>query len=303
MVGNGGRPSGRLPHQPEVLTNEETETVAKISKELWKQIRAEWEHGATKTSLAEKYGCSAQAISNHQKNEGWHIEKDKIGEVAGVVPEPDDVVIAEPDIDAAAAQARIRELEAELAEAEAKVKEYSPTARVNIPDTPEGWIEFLGEDKITELTDDVLAAENRDRFKKGRPMLDIKDNPDLRAKEIEKIVAKREAAKTKHVVDDLRARTVKLVKPNGTIIQVIVEEQVSNEKGQPGAAIWKAKEKGFKLADPYICQAYNCWLPALVGEDGTFAYSGYCSSEHMAFDPYLGKRQIAGVTTSSTGGF
>ena len=94
---------------------------------------------------------------------------------------------------------------------------------------------------------------------------------------------------------------MKVLKANGNMVQIVVENQVNNEEGQPGAAIWKARDKGDKLISPYLCQAYNCWEPASVDERGKLKHAGYCSEAHMALDPYLGKRSVPGVTTSSMG--
>lgn len=277
------------------------------SEELWKQIRAEWERGASKKELADKYGVTTQAIYNHEKKDEWLQIVDAIDAIAGIEPVADDPVIADPEPVSAKDQARIAELETELADALAKVKEYRPTADAKIPSTPEGWVEYLGEEKISDLVEAELATENVERFRKGLPQLDINDNPELKAKQIRELLAKLEAAKTKHISLQHIARTIKVVKPStdGSIrlAQIIVEEQVSNEKGQQGAAMWKARDKGYKLADPYLCQLLNCWLEAAVDTDGKMPFQGYCSAEHMALDPYIGKKQVEGVTTSAIGGF
>ena len=267
------------------------------SGELWEQIRAEWEHGAAKAALARKYELTVSAIDYHQKKDGWVRDVDVVDEIAGV-DHSGDVVVAETP---AAEAAKIAELEAKLAEAEAKAAAFDPTAPVEVPSTPEGWVEYLGEDKINELVEASLASENVTRYRKGLPPLDIHTNPELKKQKIKELLAKREAAKSKHMAPQYFVRTVKVVKKNGTLVQIPVEVQINNEAGQPGAALWKSRDKGDKLASPYLCQAYNCWLPAAVDANGKLAYAGYCSAEHMALDPYVGKKPIAGVTTSSMG--
>ncbi len=57
----------------------------------WESIRAEWEAGASATSLAKKYGCSKTAIQKRIAKEGWsrdlepEIRRKVAEKVAGVV--------------------------------------------------------------------------------------------------------------------------------------------------------------------------------------------------------------------------
>jgi hypothetical protein len=272
------------------------------SEGLWKQIRAEWERGASKKELAAKYDLTVQAIYNHEKKDGWELN------VAAVIDDlaDDELYVAPPAADPDEASARIAELEAQVAQAAedaaAKEVEYSTTVEVPIPSSPQEWIDFLGEEKLNDIVENTMSRENQKRFRDGKPALDIHDNPELYEATKQRILAKRAAALTKYWSPTYNLRNVKVQKPNGGQVQIPVEEQINNEKGAPGNALAQAKAKGFKLMTPFRCQAYNCWMPAAVGPTGKFTLHGYCCEEHLAADPYAGKKPIEGVITSGTAG-
>ncbi len=65
-----------------------------LQNETWTKIKTEYEHGASKNALAEKYGVSRQAIIKHAKAEKWlapvHPEMDiplSISDVLEVITE------------------------------------------------------------------------------------------------------------------------------------------------------------------------------------------------------------------------
>lgn len=251
--------------------------------EFWEQVQAEYEAGGVKTQIAEKYDISVSAISQHAKDDGW-VKPDK-----------------KPT--AAELQARIDELEAKVAEAEAEAERLSPSVKLKLPATAQEVLEAHDADTFRELALTKIAADNSNRFREGKPPLDFANNPQIVDAKMLELAQHLADARKRPPSEIYRQRVVKVRKLNGCIVQIPVEEQISNEAGQAGAAIWKSREKGDKVLDPYLCQMRDCWLEAATDDVGQLSLDGYCTPEHRQFDPYLGKNDVANVATSRAAAF
>lgn len=269
----------------------------------WPHVQADWEAGLGTAATARKWGISTTALDKHRKNEGWQRQDpaDPEAVVASFKPEQTVRIAEHPDAELAR---QIAVLEQQLAKARQEVEEYRPTRVHHLYATPEEVREFFGEDKMREVAALKLATMNRGRISRGLPPIDYERNPELYEQEIRDFTRELLERRTKFVNLESNLRTVKMMRKmnDGTwrLHQIGVEFQLSNEEGQQGTAMWKERDKGGKLIEPYLCQTNNCWAEAAVGEGPgpKFLYHGYCSPEHEATDPYLNKRGIVGVTTS-----
>lgn len=284
--------------------------------EFWAKVQADFEAGTSKAELSRIYDVTTNAITYRQKKEGWEVKPQVEEPEATVNPEVEtstveadveweDPVEGPPPVadDREALLARIGELEQKLAAAEREAAELSPTTHVDLPKSAADVLEFHDRDTLVELVQLRLAAENMDRFKKGMPPLDFQNNPQVLEQKIAEYAQKRAAARNRPPSEIHRQRVIKMIRPDGNIVQWPVEEQISNEAGQAGAAIWKAREKGWKLVEPYICQVRDCWQEAATNDFGELSLDGYCSPEHRLLDPYLNSQPVPGVATSKAARF
>lgn len=250
-----------------------------LSKELWADIKAQWEDGAAPADLAKKFDIHVNSIHTKKRNEGWERVDDSAGELEAL-------------------QAQLAEAQARAEAAEAQAAERAPTAKVKVYDDRDSVVEAFGMEVLKAEAMSALAKENSKRFRQGLPILQIEDSPELAA-EIEKVIQDKLTSKTRFVSPLKRLRVLKMVKPNGVITQVPVEKQINNEQAQEGTALWKAKAKGYKPTDPAYCNLLECWnFSALDGDGRPVKWHGYCSEEHMALDPYLNGRAVSGVSTT-----
>jgi len=195
---------------------------------------------------------------------------------------------------------RLAEAEEENAELRGRVEELRPTAEVqtyaNLAEVEQVWGPRL--DEVCELR---LGEINKARLRSGLLPYDFRDSPEIMERTRREVMNELLARRTKFSEENPTVRVVKMVF-NGNLVQVPLELQINNEAGQQGAAIWRMREKGAKLAMPYFCMRNNCWLPAETDAHGSLSLDGYCSGAHRATDPYLRGRVVPGVTTSGRGG-
>jgi len=279
-------------------------------KEFWEKVRADYEAGENNMNwLAKKYGVAAVTVQRHRDKEGWVVggatatvpseatvafeEPPTVTVVGGIEEE----VVTEEAQRIAELEAKLTETETALAQAEAEARKHDP--RVDVPhlNSPEAYLEYVGYEDLSELAMSSLALENVKRHREGKPSLEF--GTDRIDQEIQRIITKRIQGLTGHVRGEDNMRVLKMVKPSGTMTQVPVETQINNEAGQQGAAVWKAREKGFKIAFPYRCQRHNCWNLSATDNAGNRTLDGYCSPEHRAGDPYINARPVAGISTSA----
>lgn len=260
----------------------------KLSEELWADLEAAYRGGAKVTDLAEKYGVSTQAIYKRRTAGKWEREiPDEERPVEDEVKyDPEELAVQLVE-----AEAKIAAMQEKLDAAEAEAEALSPYKHVDLPRTAQDVLEFHGMETMREMAYEHIAFENMARAQRGLPAFDYRANPQIIEDKIQQLAQHQAERRNRPPSEIFRQRVVKMVKPNGTIVQWPVEEQISNEAGQAGASIWKAKEKGLKLLEPYICQVRDCWQEAEIDDHGQLTLNGYCSPEHRALDPYLNQGQ------------
>jgi len=181
---------------------------------------------------------------------------------------------------------QVAELKAELERVKKERDQFQPFREVPVYTTPEEAIEVFGIDHLREIAEEALAKEERRLRERGRrPRWET--DPDGYEKEIARLIDEiaSEAVErvTKWVPDDISKiipqRTIKLVAPNGNMVQIPIEAQINNGAGSMADPIERYKRKGFKLATPVRCALRDCWTPAAVS-GGKLTYAGYCSETH-----------------------
>lgn len=322
----GGPPGPLALHNMEATPGEEMTKVQRgnvTPDHIIAGMRMDWESGMSINKVSKKWDVSPPTVTKYRDRQGWTRKDETPEPVVSVDPEPETETVAapatferpfvddqfdnspvppEPDTQLrdmlAEQEAKVARLEKELAEKTAEAERLDPKAHVATYTTPDEVLAAFGEAQLEEMVDQELAQENLDRYKKGLPQYDFSTQPHLKEQVKRRLLQEALDNRTKHVTGTHNVRNLKMVRPDGNLVQVPVEEQTDNEAGQQGTAVWKAREKGFKIAEPYLCQTLNCWLPAPRDGQNRFVYDGYCSVEHRATDPYLDARTVAGVTTS-----
>lgn len=272
-----------------------------LSKELWADIREQWEAGASVKHLANKYGVHPNTVRARQKKEEWVLAPTEEPIVAAPVEAPAEV--DEADAALAELQAQLAEAQARAEAAEAAAIESAPVVKVPVMTNRQSVIDAVGDGALRDEAMRAVGKVNRQRMANGLMPVDLSDSPEFKA-EYEKAIQDRLTAKTRYVSPLNKLRVMKMVKPNGGIVQVPVEKQLNNEAAQEGTALWKAKAKGYKPTDPPYCHAHNCWeFSALDAAGAPTPFNGYCSAEHRLLDPYLNGQKVQGVTTAQIGSF
>ena len=254
-----------------------------------------YERGVPVAKIAEDLGRRVDTIYKWKQAEDW-VRVDPIDEpviTEGQVKEyiadlP--VLVPEWEPPPLGSDAELRaELEAALAEnadLKGEVVKYKPTVDVSLYlSDPVRWIEETtpeGTDYWKNRAEDEYASDNVERYKSGKPQLNINENPDLLARKIQeikdKVVSQRELEPT-----DAPSRTIKLViDRNGytTIEQLPYEAQINNVGGSLGDGLIKYTEKGFKIPDPFLCPRKGCYREAAKDGGGHWLYASYCSEKH-----------------------
>lgn len=293
----------------------------KITEHIKGLMRSEFERGVSKAQIARNYGVSVTTVTRYQKEDGWE-KPDLSGpgaaaEAVMMTDEPDlptsaemveQAYTVEQDVPTLTEsyreeelQRRIVELEAQNAELVAKVEKLKDTRDVSIYTDRDSVIEVLGIEHLRMTAINQLIIQNlRDRTR--GILVDYEDpkNSVIVDRQIETLINELLRERTSHMSPLKKLRVVKMVKPDGQLIQVPMEEQIQNMKGEQSAPMAKARAKGWQLAEPYLCQAFDCWLPATKDPvSGELNLNGYCSPEHRALDPYLSGTQVSDVTTTA----
>jgi len=196
------------------------------------------------------------------------------------------IVAAMPEGEASQMRAELERLRAEVEELRGQNADLNPFTEWPVFDTPAAAREFLGEQHLRESAEARIVSEDRARNRRGLPPQWTSD-PESYERRVAKIVEDlcREAVgETSKWVDNLsgaiRMRTVKMVKPDGTLIQVPVEPQINNGAGSIADPIERYKRKGYKMASPMRCALRDCWKAAAT-TGGRMTFGGYCSAAHV----------------------
>jgi hypothetical protein len=221
----------------------------------------------------------------------WHRERKAQAEAEPEPePEPEPVKVTpadEGEVEELQQEfaAEIERLKAEAAEAQAKAEALDPTKDVSgqLFNNTADVRRFFPESHLVDIALDEWAAENKDLTRRGRNPLPEPKGQDLE-KRVERAAAELLADRTAHVQQrGFLLRVVKMVKPNGSLIEVPLEGQINSFRiGGAERAFAPYRAKGYKVADPYLCQSQGCWLEAVIGNDGQFAFDGYCGVDHRS---------------------
>lgn len=213
--------------------------------------------------------------------------------------DPDDlptIIDAMPEGEAQKMRAELDRLRAEVEKLRSENKDLTPFYTWPVFKTPEDVREFLGPEKLRESAESMIVAQDRDRGKRGLPPQWSTDRASYEVR-IEKLIdeickeAVDDASKwTRNLSKSIRMRTIKMVKTDGTMIQVPVEPQINNGAGSIADPIERYKRKGYKMASPVRCALRDCFAEA-ANSGGRMTLGGYCSPEHL--------RHVEGKTAQS----
>lgn len=201
--------------------------------------------------------------------------------------DPVDTVTDSDDTEDLRAQLHEALQRAEAAEAEAA--EYKPTRDVSsfFMDSEKDVVARYGNQKLEDIALGKLGVINRQRAKENLPPIQFATEAE-RQREIDNVVTQ--------LLADRRAegpppppspipKSLKMLKPDGSLVQLPYESQINNLAGSLEDAVARYRNKGYKLAvdseGRTLCPAQNCWEVAVV-EGGKNTFGGYCSADHQA---------------------
>ena len=270
---------------------------------LWEQERL------SMPVIAKKLGFSANTIAKWKKADGdWSRDDSDLTPVFDSSPADityavassadADFVLAEPDVSAQEKDERdfrIAELEAEVARQQAEIERIKPSVDVSrmLEDTVEYLTELLGEDYWENLAQRAWQNENRQRAKDNLPPVDVKEHDAWRIQHIAdlkaKVAARHEGAPIVFSDDARPSRKIKLIidrkqadgKMLPTIEQIPYEGHINNVNGSLADGLVRYTQKGFRITDPLLCFAQDCFKPAAVIGD-RYLYDCYCSEYHRS---------------------
>ena len=176
-----------------------------------------------------------------------------------------------------AAEARALVLEKESAD-------LRPWVEVDMYETVEDVIRILGTGRIKDLVAGEFASINRQRTLDGYERYTLTDaEMDERMGTIAK-----EILDERYKFEDEnphRSRVLKMVHPNGNLVQIPAEDQINNMRGSRSDWYTIYTDRGFKVlvdrkSGATVCGSLNCWRPAVKDERGNYIQLGYCSEGH-----------------------
>ncbi len=311
----------------------------KITPHMEQMMRRDYEvEGHSLRMIADNYSVSANTVAKRKKDGGWVkptlVEPGQAAEVAimsddpdlpgsetlvaegyanaETVTDPDEVEPVAPpapetDLEKSRLRAEIDRLESLNADLKSKVEKLRDTVDIGIYADETEVVEVLGEDALRDVALMRLRMENRKQMQRyGVPGINYADpaNKHMVDDEIHTIVGELLRERTSHISPLHNLRTLKMRNPKtGHKVQIAMEEQINNMKGEQTAPLAKMRAKGFQLCEPFLCQLMNCWLPAARDQHSQkLNLNGYCSPEHRGRDPYLTGTRVADVTTTANVG-
>ena len=148
--------------------------------------------------------------------------------------------------------------------AEAEVVALKPTRPVDkfLDDSVEGIRARFGDEKLKDIAQTELVAINKRRLRDGMPPYEYKGQELKEA--IDRVVEEMRADRERngaHTEGPL-FKTLKMVSPDGNLLQMPYETQINNLAGSIEDAIAIYRNKGFKLTEPLLCPSQNCYNPA-----------------------------------------
>ncbi len=184
---------------------------------------------------------------------------------------------------------RVEDLEGQLKEAlnrvetaEAQVEKLKPTRDVSafLDKSEEGIRVRFGETQLKDLAQRELITINKRRIRDGLPPYEYKDKELEEA--INKVVVDMQTARELNgpPTEGPLHKTIKMLRPDGNLVQLPYEEQINNLAGSISDATVRYTDKDFKLTEPTLCPSQDCWNPGLV-EKGNYTFGMYCSADHQ----------------------
>lgn len=197
--------------------------------------------------------------------------------------------VAEEDVARLVTELRqkLEAVTAENAQLQKEVDHFSPYRNWPLFTTPDEVRAFLGDDLLKAMAQTTLGAENRKRTKQGLPGLHLSDPDEYRRlaeQVIEQTLIETVEQQTSWVGERLDQiipqRMIKMVNPNGTMVQIPLEITINNAAGSLNDPMEVYKRKGHKLAWPVRCLLRDCWAVAALDSREKPIYDGYCSEFH-----------------------
>lgn len=190
-------------------------------------------------------------------------------------------------------KAQLRAAAKEQAKLEAQVADLQPT--VDITDrlfrNVEDVYSYFGLEKLEQAVRDEDAASQRQRNKKGYQPSHLTDDEVADRVRIlaEAFVEDRLVSVVPEAQTDTYPpldRTLKMVAPNGALVQIAYEAQINNVAGSLADGYIRYEMKGYKQTRPFLCPTKDCWEPAAItggrGRNaGKLEFKGYCTQDHL----------------------
>lgn len=200
-------------------------------------------------------------------------------------PSPEPEVPSAEDLDELKAQLREALNRAEKAEEERD--EFKPTRSIEdfILRNKDDVVARFGKQKLEDLARKELAVVNRRRAAQNLPPIDF--GPEEMEARLEEVM---EELLNDRILNGANSegplpKTLKMLTPNGSLVQIPYEAQINNLAGSMEDAIARYRNKGYKLAvddeGRMLCPAQNCWNSAAT-QDGKNVFGGYCTADHQS---------------------
>lgn len=182
---------------------------------------------------------------------------------------------------------RIAALEAQVEDQQTQIEALKPTRDVSdrVFTDPDDVVAFHGEERIEGMVADRIARQNRQRVREGLDRLPTsgKAGKELRTEIRETLIKEllEDRQKVRPPDEGWLDRTLKMVKPDGALVQIPYEVQINNVAGSLADGYVRYERKGFKRTEPMMCPSKDCNEFAAQGADGKWAFHGYCTEDHF----------------------
>lgn len=203
---------------------------------------------------------------------------DDVAEAAGITPAQLNEIVSEN-----------QDLRRRLLAAEKERDNFRPFVEVRNFESAGDVIAHYGLDHMRLIAEISLAADNKQRAREGRPPLwtNRDEYEQLIGGVVESKAAEIAKARFQWTRDvsngtHTKLRTLKMVSPNGNLVQIPIDVTVNNGNGSLGDPVLRYQRKGFKIASPVRCKLVDCDEYATI-DDGRYLFGGYCSASHERF--------------------
>lgn len=195
---------------------------------------------------------------------------------------------------------RAEEAEVRAEAAEAEADEFRPTKDIKefLMETAEDVKVRFGEQKLRDLAETEIRDLNQKRTKEGYTR--IKWEPAEWDEAVDRAILELLSDRVREAppIEGPLMKTLKMVKPDGTLIQVPYEAQINNLAGSLEDAIARYRKKGYKLTDPLLCPSQNCYEISTLDSDGTYLHGAYCTADHRRRTEQLQRGAVENPVTA-----